>query len=343
MPKSENQKLKTLYIAKYFLEWSDENHSISSTDIIDYLSEEYGIEAERHSVYRDIAALRDVYGMDIDSRPGGRFTLLSRDFEYEDLLMLAECVYATRFISEDNAKRIVESLKTLCSAHQAEALESDVYLIGRARTTEKEVLRNLGMLRTAMATVLDGKIHTPTQVTFKYTTRNPNNVNEVIERRKGITYRVSPYKLLINDGNYYLLAYDEDAQKMLTYRVDRMRSIRIQKDGRNGAEAFAALNMSNYTRRVFSMYSGERVRVRLNCSNKVIDAIVEQFGTDGDIIYHPINRARFSVETEVDVSARFYAWVCGFEGKVEIVHPQSVVDGMAAFLEKVSTPYKKKS
>lgn len=33
MPKSENQKLKTLYVAKSFLENSDENHAVSAGDI----------------------------------------------------------------------------------------------------------------------------------------------------------------------------------------------------------------------------------------------------------------------------------------------------------------------
>ena len=58
MPKSEKQKLKTLYVAKFFLENSDENHAVSAGDIIDYLENECGITADRRSIYRDIAALR---------------------------------------------------------------------------------------------------------------------------------------------------------------------------------------------------------------------------------------------------------------------------------------------
>ncbi|WP_349933794.1 hypothetical protein [Flavonifractor plautii] len=47
MAKSENQKVKTLFVAKYFLENSDENHPITAGDIVDYLKEECGIVAER--------------------------------------------------------------------------------------------------------------------------------------------------------------------------------------------------------------------------------------------------------------------------------------------------------
>ena len=61
----ENQKLKTLYVAKYFLDHSDENHPAVTKDIVDYLKDEYGIITERRSIYRDIAVLRDDFGMDI--------------------------------------------------------------------------------------------------------------------------------------------------------------------------------------------------------------------------------------------------------------------------------------
>ena len=54
MAKSENQKVKTLFVAKYFLENSDENHPITAGDIVDYLREECGIEVERRAIYRQV-------------------------------------------------------------------------------------------------------------------------------------------------------------------------------------------------------------------------------------------------------------------------------------------------
>ena len=109
MPKSENQKLKILYVAKYLLEYSDENHAITSKDIVDHLETECDIKAESRSVRRDINLLRDVFGMDIDGRQGSKYKLLSRQFEFDDLRLLAECVYAAKFISEPKAKELIET------------------------------------------------------------------------------------------------------------------------------------------------------------------------------------------------------------------------------------------
>ena len=45
----------------------------------------------------------------------------------------------------------------------------------------------------------------PQKVSFSYLTHDIGNVEKPVERKT--KYVVSPYKLLINDGNYYLLAY----------------------------------------------------------------------------------------------------------------------------------------
>ena len=69
----ENQKLKILYIAKYFLECSDENHAVSVNDICDYLNNECGITAKRRSIYSDMNVLRNEFGMDIDGKRGSKY------------------------------------------------------------------------------------------------------------------------------------------------------------------------------------------------------------------------------------------------------------------------------
>ena len=66
-------------------------------------------------------------------------------------------------------------------------------------------------------------------------------MSQQVERRKGAMYTVSPYKLLINDGNYYLLAFDDASKSMRTYRVDRMKSVNLTGVPREGKEAFDAI------------------------------------------------------------------------------------------------------
>ena len=233
MAKSENQKVKTLYVAKYFLENSDENHAVTAGDVVDYLKNECGIEAERRAIYRDIAALRDVFGMDIEGGQGGKYRLLSRQFEFDDLRLLAECVHAAKFISARQAKDLVDTLGEFCSTYQAEQLQQEVFLCDRVKTTQKGTMAIISKINQAMATRQDGKPHTPQKISFKYLKYTLQDGITQVERRKGAIYKVSPYKLLINDGNYYLLGYgpagNRKAPQIATYRVDRMKEASVYK------------------------------------------------------------------------------------------------------------------
>ena len=55
--KQPNQKMKPFIVMQYLQRNTDENHTCSSTDIIDYLNNECGISADRRSIYRDIAEI----------------------------------------------------------------------------------------------------------------------------------------------------------------------------------------------------------------------------------------------------------------------------------------------
>ena len=339
MAKSENQKMKTLFVAKYLLENSDENHPVTAKDITDYLKNECGIEAERRAIYRDIAALRDVFGMDIDGGQGGKYRLLSRQFEFDDLRLLAECVHAAKFISAPKAKELVSTIAEFCSSYQAEELQREVFLCDRVKTTRKDILLIIGIIQAAMSTKENGKPKPPQKISFKYLKYTIQDKNTQVERRKGATYKVSPYKLLINEGNYYLLAYDDKAQDMRTYRVDRMKEVKALDEPREGAEAFAAIDMETYTRRTFFMFGGPQKRVSVRFINPLLDTAIERFGTAPDVFYRPDGERHFVVTADVEISNQFFAWVCGFGKRAKIIWPSDVAEDMKEFLSGISSMY----
>ena len=63
MPRSSFQKLKIIYIMEYLLKNSDEEHAVTTNQIIAYLKS-HDIAVERKTIYSDIDALRD-FGLDI--------------------------------------------------------------------------------------------------------------------------------------------------------------------------------------------------------------------------------------------------------------------------------------
>ena len=107
MARSENQKLKLLYLRDYLLENTDENHSVKTSDIINGLQKIYNIAVERKTVYTDIDTLED-YGMEID-RDNGNYKILSRDFELYELRQqrrLAKMMKRTNGYGETGLQRV---------------------------------------------------------------------------------------------------------------------------------------------------------------------------------------------------------------------------------------------
>ncbi len=321
------------------MDYSDENHDFTATDIIQYLEDEYGITAERRSIYRDIDALQEVFDFDIESKQGGHFRLTSRQFEFADLQIIAECIDAAKFISADKAHQLVENLGELCSEYQRDELINETFVCNRAKTTQKGILINISKIREAMARLRDGQPHTPQKITFKYMEHSIKDINTLIERRNGSLYKVSPHKMLMNDGNYYLLGFDDKSKKFKHYRIDRMNNINIIDEVVDGENEFAEIDIETYTKRVFSMYSGKDERVSIRFINPLLDTVIERFGTESDVHYSIEDDSHFVVSTHIEISDQFYGWICGFGRRAKIISPPEAVENFKAYLEKVTAMY----
>lgn len=340
MPKSENQKLKIIYIKEFFEKFVDDNHPTNASDIIDYLRDEYEIEAERRSIYRDIDLLKDIYLMDIENVRGGKYRLLSQKFEMEDLRLLAECVHSAKFISKSKAKELVKTIAEFGSVYQAEQLQEEVFLCDRVKTTRKGIMANISQINFAMSRKCEGKPRIPSKISFQYLKYSIKDVKKPVEQYKGMRYVVSPYKLLINEGNYYLLAYNDYSQAMRTYRVDRMKNIEVlEGEPREGEDAYNEIEMETFTERVFNMFTGEKRRIKMRFTNDLLDTVIERFGTEHLTHYEADGENHFTVSTNVDISDQFYGWICGFRNKATIIEPEDVCNDMKKYLSEILDMY----
>ena len=61
-----NTKLKTLFVLKFLVEQTNQEHSVSAVDVIEYLSS-LGFSAERKSIYKDIETFNE-FGIQIKKK-----------------------------------------------------------------------------------------------------------------------------------------------------------------------------------------------------------------------------------------------------------------------------------
>ncbi len=310
--KKENQRLKTLYVKDILLRETDENHSITTKKIIELL-EKYGVSAERKSVYSDIYALDDAGLIDIMQEEGrnGGFRALSRDFDLAELKMLTDAVQSCRFISKKQCTSLIKKLSKLASRYEERELSRSVYVYDREE-------KQSGVLY--LIDVIHKAISENSSITFKYTELTPSK--NKVERRNGESYRVSPWSLMWREDNYYLIAFDHDSEGIRHYRVDRMEKIKLSGDTRQGKEEFEKISLAKYYGNVFEMFKGREEIVRFRCENRFAGAMFDRFGMSLNVTECG---EYFEFYAPIEISVRFFSWVFGFDGALQILSPENVV------------------
>lgn len=343
--KRPGQKYKSLLVWQYLLKRTDEDHAVNSKDISTHLSA-YGITADRHSIARDIEALTELFNKDFDadieererlnyeveydySKKGYKISV--RPYDFQELRLLAECINAAKFLTEAQANNLKNLISDFCSEYQAEQLQNEVYLVGRVKSTNEEIMSSIITINEA--------IRHRHKISLTYLRYTIENRKQQSARRKGAPYILSPYQLIINEGNYYLLAYTTEYDEIRTFRIDRMKEVKELKEPREGDSAFEKIDMRTYTQRVFSMFSGEEKRVSIRFTNDKLNTVVDRFGPGGDVFYRPDGPDHFVLTADIEISDQFYSWICGFRKKATILTPPDVVEGMKEFLADISNRY----
>ena len=328
MARSSFQKLKILYVMDFLMRNSDENHPVSVAQLIAELSR-HGISAERKSIYDDIESLRD-YGVDVIQSGTGKssgYYVASREFELPELKLLVDSVQSSKFITYKKTMSLIKKIENLTSVYDAQALSRQVYVKNRIKTMNESIYYNVDEIHRGISANRKIRFHY-----FKYTVQKERRF-----RRDGAWYIISPYALSWDDENYYLVGFDSEAGRIKHFRVDKMTDIDITEEERDGQEIYAALDMGEYARKTFGMFTGNETSVQLRFENHLVGAVIDRLGRDVMLI--PDGPDHFTVRTDVVVSPQFFAWVCGFGNQAKILEPEQVTADMKEHLLKISALY----
>lgn len=331
MAKSENQKLKMIYLMDKFLKDTDEEHGITVKQMIDYL-ESNDISAERKSLYSDILYLQD-YGLDIITEKIGRETyykLASREFELAELKLLVDSVQASKFITTAKTNQLIKKIEGLTSKYQAGSLQRQVYVLNRVKNPNEKIYLFVDQLHEA--------IHNKEVITFQYGVWDTKK-KLVPKHGKDQFYRLSPWALCWYEENYYLIGYDHNAKKDKHFRVDKLLKMDVCEDSSDYVEKPAKMDIASYNSKVFGMFGGASEAVKLKVDNSMVGVILDRFGKDVNIIPVP-GEDSFTVNVDVAISQQFIGWLIGLGKQVEVVAPDTLRDTIKTSLKEILEKYK---
>ena len=322
------KKKKLIAVMQILMQKTDDKHSMNAIDICKALDEFYGIKAERKSIYNDIEVLIDM-GFDIMQNKGSNpgYYMGSREFELPELKLLVDAVQSSKFITGKKSEKLIKKLEGLASMYEARQLQRQVFICDRPKTENETIFYSVDQLHTALFENV--------QITFQYTEWTPQK--ELRLRKNGDYYVVSPWALTWDDENYYLVAYDEKADMLKHYRVDKMKNLSLLKEARLGKEKFQKFDLPAFAKKTFAMYGGRDERVTLLCKNELAGVMIDRFGKNVMII--PGEEGYFKLSALMTVSEQFFGWVTGLGTGVKILSPDHVNLEYQEYLKKILEQY----
>ena len=144
---------------------------------------------------------------------------------------------------------------------------------------------------------------------------------------------VWPWAIFWREENYYLAAWDAGGGVLKHYRVDKMGSVEVLEEKREGLAQFEQQDLAAYTNRTFGMYSGEEETVTMRFPNRLVGVVLDRFGKEADI--RPMEDDTFRIRARVAVSGQFFGWLSGIGPEAEIVAPEQTREQYRHWLAEI--------
>ncbi|MBP5151889.1 MAG: WYL domain-containing protein, partial [Lachnospiraceae bacterium] len=286
----------------------------------------YDITAERKSIYTDFQDMTDRFGVEIIKEQKGReveYHVGARQFELAEVKLLIDAIQSSKFITEKKSRELIAKVKSFVSDYQAGSLQRQVFINDRVKTMNESVYYNVDDIQTAL--------NENKKIRFKYYRWNIKRELEPSHNGEWLT--VSPWALVWDDENYYMVAYDDVDEKIKHYRVDKMMRILLTDEKRAGKELFKNFDMARYSKATFGMYGGEEKRVKIRFKNHLCGVFIDRFGKD--ISFRAVDEDHSEFYVTVNVSPQFFGWILSLGPDVKIVGPDDVAEGIREYVRSL--------
>ena len=313
MPKSVQQKYRTLEILRILQEESDDNHLIVTKDFCDRLGEK-GFSCDRRTLSEDIADLKKL-GYKISEKYVGKQKGYYYDdfpFSVEELKVLIDAVQASSFIPEKRSKILMDKLAKLGGYHREEVLKGNMVTFNTRKHKDEKIMQNVRAINEC--------ISKHKKISFHYYDLDENKQKRLRKNRK--RYIENPAALVYNDDNYYLVCYSDKYQDKVIYRVDRMYLIAKVEEEVSAEIEMIKAELPTYTKQAFRMFGGKTEEVTLQFNRSILGQIYDQFGEETEV--RAVTEDLLETTVEVQISPTFWGWLFQFSNQISIIEPETV-------------------
>ena len=341
---SQPKKLVIINILDILKKYSDEEHRLSQKEILDILDKEYSMKLDRKAINRNLDNLIDS-GYKIECTATTRYHkdgsrtvardkwYLERDFTDPELRLLIDSLLFSKHIPYNQCKDLIEKIKGL----------SNDYFNAKVKhisNLPEKFPKNKQLFYTIE--ILDEAISKKRKVEFCY---SDFDIDKKRHPRKGPDgrnkrYLVNPYQIVATNGRYYLICNNERHDDVVNMRLDRICDIKILRDSVKEKSQVSGmedgLDLPKHMAEHIYMFGGRSARVTFVAKRKILNDIIDWFGTD--ITFLDSNDNEVKVCVNVNLDAMQY-WALQYGLHVEILEPAGLRDRISEAVKIMAGKY----
>ena len=319
------KKQSNLLVLEILRENSDENHILSVKDIQSLLETRYGVKLERRAIYSNFEILAQA-GYEIsDYKDNGKgYYLVSRQFDKGEVLLLCNAIHASHFISEKQSNKLIKTLLATQSRYDQKDFTDKVYMPNPQKTSNRELMYNVEIVSEA--------IREKKMLQFSYLKYGKD---KKLETRRPEPYIVEPRYIVYADSRAYMIVTSPNHEGYIHYRLDKISdAIMLNKAAKRLPKDIDAYE---YARNKLFMYSGNMEAITYRCHEKILDQMIDIFGSEANIIFD--DGEYFSLSIKASETGALYL-AQQFMEYIEIVSPQTLREQFKENLNKALKKYK---
>lgn len=319
-----------LYILNVLKKYSDEEHKITALEIQRKIKELYDVEIDTRTIRRNINLLKYKLNYDISTREdNGKGYYINRDpetdFEPGEIRAIIDNFSYANYIVPSIAKDIIKKCKNIQNVYENEKLKDYTIYANDSKTENAEVIKNLEDITNS--------IYTNNKIKFEYW---KYSISNKIERKIVSTPIVSPYAIVYNKQEFYLIGIKDGQKDFFNYRLDRIKNINILdekitiKKKKNEIKDFAESSIE--------MFGGKKEEVEAICHVLLLDTIFDTFGRNVTIEKIPKDDEHFKLIVDTNTLG-FKMWAMRNIDLVEVKKPVSLRKEMQEVIKNASKRY----
>lgn len=319
-----------LYILNILKKYTDEEHKLTATEIQKKVKEIYNVEIDPRTIRRNINLLKYKLNYDISTREeNGKGYYINRDpetdFEPGEVRAIIDNFSYANYIVPSVAKEIIKKCKNMQTVYENDKLKDYQIFSVNSKTENAEVIKNIEDITDS--------IYNNNKIQFEYW---KYEITNKLEKQIVSNPIVSPYAIVYNKQEFYLIGIKEGKNKFYHYRLDRMRN--VKKLNSKITIVKNKTQIKEFAESTVEMFGGKKEEIEVKCDMHLINAVFDIFGKN--ITIEKISGDNDNFKLIVDANTiGFRMWAMRNIDMVEVLKPERLRNEMKEIIKKAMKKY----